>query len=149
MRIRCRHGFFSFDELAAGQLSRFIEIFSDLPTIVPDPLYGFTFETLANAPTHVIAGNTFLGAPATVTIEGTPWEIMRANGLIYNYQTDTVGPIAAVTKRLELVTAAHYFLSPGLIIPGTVTDDGERVTDYAAWYQFDSGKFKYSEVTSE
>ena len=149
MRIRCLHGFFIFDEDAAGEISRFMQIFSDLPSIVPDPLYGFTFETLANAPTHVIAGNNYLGAPATVTYEGKPWEIMRANSLIYNYQTDTVGLIATVTKRLELVTAAHFFLSPGLIMPGTVTDDGERVTDYSARYLFDSGKFKYSEVTRE
>ena len=43
----------------------------------------------------------------------------------------------------------NYFLSPGLIKPGSVTDDGSRVTDYAAWFLFDSMKFKYSEITYE
>lgn len=148
MKIRCLHGYFIFEEREPGDLSRFMQIYSDLSIVPVDDNY-FTFESLAEAPSHVIAGDTFLRAPATVTYEGKPWEIMRANGLVYNFQTDQVVSIASVTKRLELSTATHYFYSPGLIIPGTVREDGERVKDYAAWYHFDSQKFKYSEISYE
>jgi hypothetical protein len=146
MKINCRHGFFLFEERSPGDISRFQNIFDGLPLIVRSGGL-FTFEFLSSAPTHAVGGGTYLGAPAAVSFEGEPSEVMRANDLVYNFVTDTVVPIATITAKLDLAEATNYFLSPGLILPGTVRDDGLRVTDYAAWYLFDSGKFKYSEVT--
>lgn len=147
VKINCVHGYFIFEESAAGQVSRFMSLFPGL-SLVSKGEY-FTFKTLADADTYSIAGSKYLGALSTETFEGKPWEVMRANNLVFNFQTDAVVPIATVTQRLELVATSNYFLSPGLILPGSLTDEGKRVKDYAAWYLFDSRKFKYSEVNIE
>jgi hypothetical protein len=77
---------------------------------------------------------------------------MRANGLVYDFNLGEVVPILSVMQRVDIVTGKNYFLSSGLILPGSVTDDGSRVTDYAAWLSLDEMKtrtFRYSEVTLE
>ena len=145
MRIFCEHGFFTFEEQRSGELSDFMRLF-DGPTIVRAGNL-FTFETLEDAPEYSIEGNAYLGATATATFAGRPAEVMRANGLIYDFSDDTVKPITSVTQSVELLTTSNVFLAAGLIIPGSVRTDGLRVTDYSAFYLFDSHKFKYSEVT--
>jgi hypothetical protein len=147
MLIKCLHGYFIFKESMAGDLSRFMAIFSDL-SIVPVEDY-FTFEFLAEAPSHVIAGSTYLGAPCLVSVEGKPWDIMRANSLIYDFANDVVIPIAAVLSRLEIAESSNYFVSPGLIMPGSINNQGQRVKEYSAWMNFESQSFKYTEVGYE
>jgi hypothetical protein len=146
--IRCLHGYFQFREINAGDVSRFMSLYSDLPPIVAVEDY-YTFETLADAPTHVIKGNTYLGVVTTKTFAGTPWEIMRENSLVYDFVNDQVVNINSVTKKLVIATSAYWFIVPGLILPGSVTDDGLRVRDYAARYLFDSQRFRYSEVSTD
>lgn len=109
----------------------------------------FTFEKLVDAPEYSIAGNTYLGALATETYAGEPHEIMRANGLIYNFDSDALEPLLLVTQLVELKRCSNYYLSPGLILPGSITVDGSRVTDYLAWFSQATMQFKYSEVTLE
>ncbi len=144
MRIKCRHGYFLFDELAPGQVSRFMGLFGLELAAAADG--QITFADLVDAPEHSIAGGTYLGAPATQTLAGRPWDILRANGLIYNFNTGLVVPILAVTQKIQIKAAANFFLSSGLILPGSLTDEGTRVTDYAAFFSPDRMTFKYSEV---
>lgn len=146
MQIRCIHGYFIFREQRAGEISDFMSLFEGLELVAKDDY--FTFAALVDAPSHSIEGGEVLGVTAIKTFEGKPWEVMRENELVYNFNSGLVVPIDTITRRVELVKAPNYFLSPGLILPGSVTDDGSRVTDYAAWYLFDTNKFKYSEVTS-
>lgn len=147
MRIRCLHGFFLFDEDRSGELSDFASLIDF--DLVPYGPHGYTFDFLKNAPKHAIAGNTYLGANATTTFEGKPWEIMRENGLIYNFNKGLVEPIESVTKLVEITRAQNYYLSQGLILPGSLTVEGQRVTDYSARFSLDSQVFKYSEVVFE
>lgn len=144
MRIRCLHGYFILEETSAGQASKF------------SSLYGFelskrdnyfTFDFLKNAPQYSILGGEYLGATAIKTYAGEPWEVLRANELVYDFTTDSVVPISSITQRVEISQAANYFLSSGLILPGSLTDEGSRVKEYAAWYLFDRQVFRYSEVS--
>lgn len=146
MKIRCQHGFFSFEEMASGEISRFISLFE--LDLVAEKNY-FTFETLKNAPRYSLAGGTYLGAPALFTFEGEPWEVMRKNSLVYDFINNEVVPIASITQRVTIDLGVNYFLSNGLILPGSITKDGLRVKDYSAWYLFGSSKFRYSEVSYE
>lgn len=146
MRIRCLHGYFIFDELKAGQISQFMSLFGFAISAVDN---YYTFDFLKAAPEYSITAKPYLGVPAVATFEGSPWEIMRANGLVYDFDLDLVKPILAVTTLFQIETAANYFVSDGLILPGSVTADGSRVRDYSAWLSFDSMKFKYSEVSYE
>ena len=147
MQVKCVHGYFMITESAPGQVSKFMSLFPGF-SLVSKGEY-FTFKTLSPAPTYSIAGLKYLGALSTETVEGKPWEVMRSNNLIFNFETDSVVPIATITRRLDVKLGSNYFLSPGLILPGSLTDRGDRVKNYSAWYLFDTGKFKYSEVSFE
>lgn len=144
MKIRCLHGFFLIDDSSSGDISRFMNLFN--VSLVP---YGehFTFDFLSLAPDYALRGKTYLGAAVSKTIEGPPDKIMRLNGLVYDFNSSKVVPIITVTQSIQLYKASNYYLAEGLILPGSVMADGSRVTDYSARYLFDSGKFRYSEVT--
>lgn len=143
MTIDCLHGYFKFNETKMGELSDFVSLF-ELDLVSVDDY--FTFKFLENAPDYSIKGGTYLGALATKTFEGQPWEIMRENNLVYDFLSGLVVPISTITDRLSIYKAANYYFSDGLLLPGSVRDDGLRVKDYSAGYVFGSGKFKYSEV---
>ena len=143
MLIKCLHGFFLITETKVGQLSDFQSRF-DLKLV----RYGehYTFEELADAPTYSIKGADFLGRVATKTFEGRPWEVFEENGFVFDFNRGLVVPLASVTQTTTIDLAGNRFVSPGLILPGSLTDDGDRVTDYSAWYSRDTLRFLYSEV---
>lgn len=147
MQIKCVHGYFFFREDGPGEVSQFMSLFAGLEIVQVGDY--FTFADLEDAPSHSIEGGEYLTAVATETCEGSPWDVMRENKLVYNFLTGLVVPIATITQRVELSPAGYTLLSPGLILPGSIMDDGSRVTDYAAWYLFGSGRFKYSGVSGE
>lgn len=144
MLIRCVHGYFFFEESAVGQLSRLASLLS--LSLAPNKDH-FTFTDLLNAPDHSLKNSTYLGATAIKNFEGKPWEVMKANGLVYNFQTGKVVTLTSITQRVVLNQSNNYFFSNGLILPGSLTDGGKRVTDYSAWYSFADSSFRYSEVT--
>ena len=145
LKIQCTHGYFKFEETEAGQISRFMSQF-DLE--IERSGDHFTFAALADAPDYALLGGTYLGAPVTQTIEGAPWEIFRANRLVYNFSLGIVQPIDLILKAVSLERSGFFFLAPGMILPGSVTEDGSRVTDYSATFE-GSKRFKYSEVDFE
>jgi hypothetical protein len=146
MKIFCRHGYFVFEETHAGQISRFMSLFGLEIESTGD---HFTFSSLLDAPDYSLAGGTFFGAPTTEVFAGHPWEIMRVNDLVYNFSLDAVVPIQTVTQVAKVRSAANYFLSDGMLLPGSVMEDGSRVKDYAAFFYFDEMQFKYSELFYE
>lgn len=146
MRIRCLHGYFIFEEREPGEVSQFLSLYG--LDLVPIP-EGFTFSPLAEAPEHAIAGGLYLGAPVTKTFEGKPWEIMRENELVYSINLGAVVPIASIVSTVTISQAGYYFLAEGLIQPGALTPDGDRVKDFSGFYLFEQARFKYSEVSFE
>lgn len=146
MRINCVHGYFIFDAQKSGDLSRFVS------------LYGFeiersgnlfTFADLVDAPEYSIQGGLYLGAPATKTFQGHPWDVMKENNLVYNFVLGKVVPMVSIVQPISVKTGMNWFLSPGMILPGSVTEDGKRVRDYAAHYNPDASQFRYSEIDYE
>jgi hypothetical protein len=146
MRIECLHGYFRFTEEKAGELSQFV---SKLGLELKRRGDHFTFEGLAEAPTHSIAGGTYLGADCSVTFEGEPWEVMRANRLVFNFLTGEVVSLDDVDQAVEIKAAGNYSVTTGMLLPGSVIEDGSRVTDYAAFYFVESNRFQYSEIAYE
>jgi hypothetical protein len=142
LRIDCLHGFFKFYELAPGQISRFMSLFG-FTLVKKDDFY--TFETLADAPEFSLEGGTYLGATSPVTFEGQPNEVMRANSLVYDFNSDQLVDINTITQRVEIGQGLRYYVSNGLVLPGSLTDEGLRVMDYSAFFAFDQVKFRYSE----
>lgn len=143
MKINCRHGFFIFEESRGGELSEFVSLFG--LELEARGSY-FTFSDLVDAPDFSIKGKKYLDLPALTTFAGEPWEIFEANEWVYNYDTGLLTPIASITQMVTIQEAGRYFISQGLILPGSLTAEGKRVKDYAAWFSPDTLKFKYSEV---
>lgn len=143
MKIECLHGYFKFSEVRQGQVSDFMNVYG--VTLVRERDY-YTFPFLKDAPDYSLPGSTYLGSPSTELFEGEPWEIMEQNELVFNFNTNLVVPISTITNVCPLDLGLNYFLSPGLILPGSVTADGNRVKEYSAWFLKESMRFKYSEV---
>jgi hypothetical protein len=144
MKIECLHGYYKFSETQSGELSHFASLFGLELERSGD---HFTFSDLVDAPTHSLTGGTFLGAPTLFAMEGPPWEVMRKNKLVYDFQKGLVVPILAILTVCDFVQAGFNFVSNGMILGGSVTEDGSRVTDYAAFYS--QSKFRYSEVETD
>lgn len=144
MKVRCLHGFFIFEEIKAGEVSDFIG-YSGLKVSPSGPF--FTFDLLKDAPRYSIAGAPYLGVPAVETFEGEPWEVFEANGFIYDFTLGLLKPIESITTIAPLKNVGRRFISNGLILPGSLTDEGNRVKDYAAHYSQDTLRWLYSEVS--
>jgi hypothetical protein len=144
MKIKCQHGFFLFEERSPGDVSQFISLFGF--DIVPYK-EKFTFDFLSTAKDYSILGNTYLGALATKTFEGEPYEIMAENDLIYDFNKNLVVNIFTVSQQIRLLKSGSLFISDGLLLPGSFNETGKRVIDFSGWFSFDNFKFKYSEVT--
>lgn len=142
MRIKCIHGYFIFQELRIGQVSDFMARFG--LDLVPVGDY-YTFADLEETPRHSLKGKELLGNVAIKNYEGEPWEILEQNGLVYDFDKGLVVPISSISVRTKVEQAGNRFVSPGLILPGSITDGG-RVKDYSAWYSRDTLRFLYSEV---
>lgn len=143
MIIQCVHGYFKFEENEPGEISKFISLFGLSIERSGD---HFTFEDLVDAPTHSIAGGTFLGVPTSVTFQGQPWEVMRANDLVYQFNLGLIMPIASVALPVKLSKSGNILVASGMIVPGSIMEDGSQVTDYLAHYSSFAKTFRYSEV---
>jgi hypothetical protein len=143
VKVNCLHGYFKFKERAVGQISDFISYYGFALELKDD---YYTFATLKDAPEYSIAGNLYLGAPAIKTFEGKPWEVMKENKLVYDFTVDKVVPILSIVQPVQITSTDRYLLTSGMLLPGSLTDEGLRVTDYAAFYLFETIKFKYTEV---
>lgn len=142
LRINCLHGYFIFEEQRSGEVSDFISLYG---LDIVRKGNQFIFGDLEDAQDFSIKGKAYLDSIATKTFEGEPWEVFEENNLIYNFDKGLVVPISTVTNVATLSNAGNFFVADGLIMPGSITDDG-RVTDYAAWFTTDTMKFKYSAV---
>lgn len=140
MRVRCLHGFFLFQETTAGQVSDF----ASATGLKLEPFGSdYTFEALALAPSHSIQGKPLLGLPAVATYQGQPWEVFEANQFVFDFDAGIMKPITSVILRTWIRPAGNYFVSPGLIMPGSIADQG-RVKSYdGRWLR---GRWVYSGV---
>lgn len=143
MKINCLHGYFVFHEERIGEISEFMSLFG-LPIVFKDD--HFTFEFLADAPDFSIKTAPYLNATAIKTFAGKPWDVMRENSLVYNFDQGLLVPITSIATTAPIKAAGKYFVSPGLIMPGSLMDGGSRVKEYAAWFSTESMRFRYSEV---
>lgn len=145
MKIKCLHGYFIFEETKIGQVSDFMSRFG--LDLVPFRDH-YTFADLEDAPTYSLVGKEILTYSAAIkTFEGEPWEVFEENLIVYDFSKGLVLPILNVVQNAQIVQAGNKFISQGLILPGSLTDEGDRVKDYSAWFSRDTLRFTYSEVS--
>lgn len=145
MKLRVLHGYFIFTETKVGQVSDFISL-TKIPIVPKGEFY--TLEALEDMPEYSITGKLLLGAvPAIETFEGKPWEVMEANEMVFDLTLGILRPILSIVNVVAISQAGNRFISNGLIQPGSITADGDRVKDYSAWFSRDTLRWTYSEVT--
>lgn len=143
MKIKCLHGYFIFEETRIGQVSDFMSYTG----FRLEPIDGYyTFEALVDAPYYSLEGKNILNFTADVSHEGMPWDVFEANEVVYDFKLDEIKKISSVTQVTKVKKAGNRFLSPGLILPGSLTKEGNRVRDYSAWFSRDRLTFLYSMV---
>lgn len=143
LKINCLHGFYIFEESEPGQISRFVTLFG---LSLAKWRHAFTFEALAEAPEFAISGQSYLGAAVLNTHAGEPWQIMKANGLIYNFGSGELMQKALIKTIADLDQSGPYFVSSGLILPGSLLKDGRKIHSYNAHFSFNTLRFRYSGV---
>lgn len=136
MRILCRHGHFALYQSYAGELARFMEFWDIGGDLVPEREF-YTFALFKDAPQYSIAGRPYLGLPAVKTFAGEPWEILKANGFVYNIALKSLVPKEAITYPIELKQTGYYYLDDRPFIqPGSLVE-GRRILSYDAAYDDD------------
>lgn len=143
MKLDCIHGYFIFNETKSGQISQYMSQ-TGLSLIGKNGYY--TFENLQDAPEYSLVGKTLIDIPAIATFEGKPWEVFEENGFVYDFALGLVRPILSIVQKTVVKQAGGVFWSPGLVLPGSITDDGKRVKGYSAWYSRDRLTWKYTAV---
>lgn len=143
MKLNCSHGFFKFEETSAGQISDFMT-YSGFQLVKKDDYY--TFKSLELAPDYTIEGKEFLGHVATETFEGSPEAVFKANGVVYDFTKDRVLPISSITAKASIVNAGNYYLSNGLILPGSRVLSGQIITGFRAFWSARGLKWFYTGI---
>lgn len=143
MKVDCIHGYFIFNETKSGQISNFMS-YTGLSLVKKDTYY--TFEFLEDAKNYSLAGLPYLGVTAIETFEGNIWDVFEANQIVYDFTMGIVKPILSVVQKTSISLAGNRFIANGLILPGSITDDGKRVKGYSAWYSREVRQWKYTAV---
>lgn len=147
MIIQCLHGYFIVREQITGEIARFNSLFG-MDLVANGDHY--TFAALVDAPRYSILGKPYLGLLATATIEAdNPWEVMEANGYVYNFETGFVIPISTVTRQISPFRRYDSYFLSGLIMPGSINAKTfGRVTGYTCQIDVNDSllKFNYSEL---
>jgi hypothetical protein len=142
VRLTCLHGFFIVKEDAVGEIAKFNSIYSQDLTARHD---YYTFALLAESPIYSISPSAWLGAVTSKTFCGEPWEIMRENGLVYNISAREVQQIASITTQAQLNRLRTCWSSRGLVQPGSLTTEWEKITGYQCAFDFSNLNFYYTE----
>lgn len=148
MKIRCLHGYFIFEETRPSQVSDFMR-YTGLELVPKGPY--FTFSDLVDAPEYSILGKPIeIGPtplPAIKTFSGLPWEVLEENNMVYDFQLGLLRPILSMTRVVSIGNGGNRYLADGLILPGSLTEGGQRVMNYAAWFSRETQRFMYTEVS--
>lgn len=144
MRVNCLHGYFIFEETKVGQVSDFAN--KNGFDIVFLDNGKFTFSKLAGISEHIIKGQPLGDFPAIQSFEGEPWELMQASGVVYDFVLDQVRPIQSITAITQLKASNNWLISKGLILPGSLLENGQRIKSYSGWFSRERGTWLYEGV---
>ncbi len=143
MKVTCLHGYFICRQREVGDIARFNTLFGQELTAVDD---YYTFAELTEAPNFSILGAPYLDLVATATYAGNPWEVFEQNEFVFDFNQRVLRPLLSVTNVIDTLklTASEY--SQGLIMPGSVTKQGKKVTGYHCNVNIRTFSFYYSEI---
>ncbi len=143
MKLTCIHGYFIAREDVPGEIARFNSLFSQ-DFVSKDDYY--TFELLADAPDFSIVGLAYLNLVGLVNYAAKPFEVMEQNGFIYDFSNKVLKPIEAIAIQITPIRLNEAYSTRGLIQPGSLTKDWERVKGYNCDINMTNLTFIYSGI---
>lgn len=146
IKINCINGYFQLRETSPGEINKFIQNYGFDLVLLKD---YFTFSFLNNAPEFSIQGGEYLGVVCSKTYSGEPWDIMKENNIIYDFIDNKAKLLNQVIKSVTIVRSSLYYVINGLVMPGSLTDEGSLIRTYEAWYDFKTNRFKYGRIDFE
>lgn len=136
MRIICKNGYYKFFPTDIGGLKFFSEIYGSLK---PEKDY-FTFDALQELDNYIFAGWPIGLSIATTNYAGEKSELLKANGLTYNYTTGQIVPIVSIIGEMRIDNGA-YMASPELPQAHKFVAFN-RVTGFSSFYDWKLKFFK-------
>ena len=147
MRVLCRSGYYSFYPRNERDISRVCSFYKIELVLNND---HYTFESLKDLETYSIRGNLYSNALATKTVSGQPWEVMKANDLVYSIFLDKLVPKLSITLVAEIKEGNFYYISnSGLLQSGSFNSLGKKITSFDAEYYFDIHKLRIMSIEYE
>lgn len=143
MIVTCLHGYFIFTEDLMGEVAFFNSFYSQ--NLVAKNNY-YTFSKLALAPIYSVAPLPYLDVPTTKTYCGEPWEVMRENGIVYNFTLGIAQPKSAITATTPITRTKYGYRTNGIIQPGSFSPDLKKITGFQGRIDFDTQSFDYTEI---
>lgn len=134
MRIVSRHGFVSFHPRVTSDVVAFTDFF-DIELVREDDYY--TYPLLQGLKRYSIVGASYGGRAAVATYEGRhPWEVLRANGFVYNLALGTLVPKTSITTTVNplLVDDGYFTCETPMIQPGSLNAAGQRILSYDGFF---------------
>lgn len=146
MKIKCLHGFFIIEETSIAEVSEFMR--DTGLTVVP---YGdnYTFDFIADAPEFSLEGMDYLGFTAVANYEGKPWEIFKANGIVYDFIKKELVSLNSIVSQSTIKKAGNKYYANGIVKAGTIATNGKRILDYNLFYSSRRSSWLYSGVGYE
>lgn len=137
MRISCEHGYYSFWPDREEDLFLFTNYLGI--TLVKKDNY-YTYPILADLPNYTIIPKIFGLFPSDKTFEGTPKEIMKELGLVYNLSTGTLVKKEAIVLSGKLIPLARNWMSERSMIQAGMILGSGRILSYDGIFNFDLRK---------
>ena len=138
MRIFCKNGYYKFYPQNIGDLKFFTEATGF--KLKPEKDY-YTFDTLADLDNYIFAGWTLGLSIAIKNYAGDKAELLKANGVMYNYTIDQIVPTLSIIGKLRIDEGA-YMATPELPQAGKFTGLLNRVTGFSGFYDWQLKVYK-------
>lgn len=146
MIIKCLHGFYLFEETEVGEVSEFMRL-TGLNLVSRDSY--FTFSSLLDVENYSLKGKSIGSAIGLKAFEGEPWEVFRANGLVYDFVNDLIVPISSIASQVRIEAGVNRLIANGLVMAGAFNQFGVQIKGYKGFYIRENAHWLLTEVTYE
>lgn len=143
MKISCQKGYFYFEPQSLTQLNDFVYL-TGFSLVKVGTSYTFAF--LQDCESFSIKNHVYKNLTAKITYSGEIWDIFDKNGFVYDFELNILRDISLVTEVVDLKRGVNYFFANGLIKPGSLTFQGDKIKSYECYFSRINNQFKYSEV---
>lgn len=109
--------------------------FFDLELVREDDYY--TYPALKGLKRYSIVASPYGGLPAVATYEGRhPWEVLRANDLVYSLALEALVPKASVQLLVKpvLVDDGYFVCETPMLQPGSRDALGQQILSFDGFF---------------